>query len=171
MMSHTPITKPCSAEAGISVIYFTNHNKRISTMMSPLTIVRSEIRSTQNSRTNNKIIPDNAHAIQNTLCLLDAVTAANQHHRIPVSNPTNGSSPLASAREILKGILIVATLRPAFRFLDRSLGRVYRFIMVKYIKKYQCGTSKGGMRYRLLSYLDAGVAFLIYLARDNNYFF
>jgi hypothetical protein len=99
-------------------------------MSMPLIMVSKGTRSAQNSRTKSRMIPDNAPAIQNTLCLLEAVIAANQHHHIQVSNPVSGSSQLARAREILKGMLIVATLSPAFRFCDRCVGIVYRFIVL-----------------------------------------
>lgn len=120
----TPITNPCNAEEGMSVIYFTIHKKRISKISIQLIIVSKGIRSAPNSRTKSNITPESAHAIQNTLYLLEVVSAANPHHRIPVNSQVSGSSQLASARDILRGILIVATERPAFRFSPRLPGNV-----------------------------------------------
>lgn len=124
MINPTPITNPCNAEEGIRVIYFTIPKKRISKTTIPLTIVSKGTRSAQNSRTNKRIIHDNAPAIQKTLCLLEAVNAASPHHHIPVISQVSGSNQLANAREILNGILIVATESHDFRFSPRLRGNV-----------------------------------------------
>lgn len=150
IISHTPITKPCNAEEGINVIYFTIPKTRIRTMSSPLMMVSKGTRSAPNSRTNRRIIHDNAHAIPNTLCLLDVVRAANQHPQIPVSNQVNGSKPLASANEILKGMLMVATESHAFTFSTRLVGNETRYIVLEKPKKTPLWCAKDLLRKRLL---------------------
>ena len=77
------------------------------------------------------MIHERAHAIQKTLCLLEVVSAASPHPQIPVSNQVSGSNQLASAREILRGILMVATERPAFRFSHRFQGRLMNDIIIR----------------------------------------
>ena len=137
------MTNQCNAEEGINVIYFTIPKKRIRTIRSPLMMVSNGTRSAPNSRTNRRIIHDNAHAIPNTLCLLDVVSDASQHHRIPVSNHVNGSKPLASANEILSGILMVATESHAFTFSIRLVGTETRYIVCyRNLKKHLCGAQK-----------------------------
>jgi hypothetical protein len=77
-----------------------------------------------------KSIHDNAQAIPKTLCLLDAVREAIPHHQIPVSNHVSGSSQLANANEILRGMLIIATESHAFRFSPRFEGRLINDIII-----------------------------------------
>jgi hypothetical protein len=95
------------------VIYLRIPEKRMTIVSIPLTIVSKGTRSAQNSLLNSKRIPDKAPAIPKTLCLLEAVSAAIPHHQIPVRRPVSGSSPLARASEIERGMFIIATASPA----------------------------------------------------------
>ncbi len=104
-------------------------------MSNQLIIVSKGTRSAPNSRTKRRIIHERAHAIQKTLCLLEVVNAASPHPQIPVSNHVRGSNQLASARDMLRGILIVATERPAFRFSPRFQGRLINDIMIQKARK------------------------------------
>lgn len=122
MMIPTPITNPCNAAAGMRVIYLIIPEKRMMIVSTPLTIVSKGTRSAQNSLLNKSMIPDSAPAIPKTLCLLDAVSEAIPHHQIPVRSPVSGSSPLARASEIDRGMFIIATASQACRFFFRQIN-------------------------------------------------
>jgi len=70
-----------------------------------------------------KSMEDNAPATQNTLKLLEAKNAAIIPDQTAVIIPWSGVAPLATAREMESGILIIATVSPAFQ-LDLRFDRI-----------------------------------------------
>jgi hypothetical protein len=64
----------------------------------------------------DKSIAASAPATQNTLWKLEAKMEAAIHHQIPVRSHCRGEAPDATAKEMDKGILIIATDNHAFQF-------------------------------------------------------
>lgn len=63
-----------------------------------------------------KRIHDSAHATQKILYELDANNAAKIPHQIQVRSHWSGEAPDATARDMDRGMFIIATVSPGFQF-------------------------------------------------------
>lgn len=76
--------------------------------------------------TNVRSIDESAPATPNTLYALEANILAKTHAHIPVRSHWSGVAPLATAREIERGILIAVTASALLRFVWRRFWICFR---------------------------------------------
>jgi hypothetical protein len=87
---------------------------------------------------------------------------ANIHHQIQVSNHCRGVAPEATAREIDKGMFIIATLNQAFQFSLTFFISKWVFIIkllrsIYYTKGVHSSNNGLFVKKKYLDYLSSGV--------------